>query len=199
MSSRICEGSYLGRMDYDKAYALQKELWQKSLDRDQDFILGLEHPAVITLGRRATQSEILSLDLPTVSIQRGGLATVHSEGQLVIYPIMNLRQRQLGIRHFVQRLLFTTQTVFLDIGVEAFIDEEKIGLYSQNGKIAFCGIEVKNGVSLHGLSINIANDLSLFQKIRSCGIQKMSLDKLNHYREDISLSDFFKLWMSHWI
>ncbi len=196
-TNRIIEGSYLGRVDYVQALNLQNELVQKSQNLNQDFILGLEHPAVITLGRRATESEIFSPDIPVVSINRGGLATLHSEGQLMIYPIINVRECQIGVRHFVLHLLQSTQKTFSDLGVETFIDDQQIGLYTSRGKIAFCGIEIKSGVSLHGLSINIQNDLSLFRKIRSCGIQEMPLDKLKNYREDISLSEFFKTWMQN--
>lgn len=190
------ENQYLGKLDFNEAFELQTKLWQKAKDSHIQSIIGLEHPAVISLGRRANESEIFNQNhIPSVQATRGGLATIHSEGQLVIYPIMELSQLNMGVRDFVSLLLRTTQMCFQHWGVKTYLDDENIGLYTEKGKIAFCGLQIKNRISLHGISINISNDLNLFQNIRSCGFTKLDLDRLQNYRTDVSLLQFYKIWI----
>ncbi len=190
------ENQYLGKLDFNEAFELQTKLWQKAKDSHVQSIIGLEHPAVISLGRRADSSEIFNQNqIPVAQATRGGLATIHSEGQLVIYPIMELSRLNLGVRDFVSLLLRTTQMCFQNLGVVTYLDDENIGLYTQHGKIAFCGLQIKNRISLHGISINISNDLELFQNIRSCGFAKLVIDRLENYRTDVSLLQFYKMWI----
>lgn len=190
------ENQYLGKLDFNEAFELQTKLWHKAKDSHVQTIIGLEHPAVISLGRRADSSEIFNQNqIPIAQATRGGLATIHSEGQLVIYPIMELNQLNMGVRDFVSLLLRTTQMCFEHWGVKTYLDDENIGLYTEHGKIAFCGLQIKNRISLHGISINISNDLDLFQNIRSCGFTKLDLDRLKNYRTDVSLLQFYKQWI----
>ena len=131
------QSEFLGQIDFQEAFKKQEVLWLKSKTKNLNFILGLEHPAVITLGRRADTEEInINNQLPVVQSTRGGLATIHSEGQLVIYPIIDIRKINLGVRDYVELLLSTTQKVFTHFGVETFKDDKNIGLYTKNGKIA---------------------------------------------------------------
>lgn len=191
------EFTYLGKVDFNSAFEIQQNLWRMAKEKNQTSIMGLEHPAVVTLGRRA-QEPHLPISLPVVRTTRGGLVTLHSEGQLIIYPIVNLKQQKIGVKDFVSELLSITQKTFADFQVQTFIDEERIGLYTAKGKIAFCGLEIKEGVSQHGLSVNISNDLSLFKNIVSCGISSMSTDRLQNYRSDVNLSLFFQAWIENW-
>ena len=192
------ESKYLGKIDFEKAFDLQKNLWEKAKSNRMNSVIGLEHPAVITLGRRASESEVHMQNqnlIPIVNASRGGLATLHSEGQLVIYPIIQLSQFKLGVRDYVHLLLEVTEKVFLKLNLKTYKDDLNIGLYTENGKIAFCGLEIKNGISLHGISINISNDLNLFKNIKSCGFDTMDLDRLNNYRTDVAPSNFYSLWV----
>lgn len=191
------ESSYLGAYDYVRAEQLQRDLHQMALLHRQYAVIGLEHPAVLTLGQRAIAgAEIISMDIPVVRSSRGGLATIHSEGQLVIYPILNLRELKLGVKDYVYLLLKITRELLAGLGVTSSIDEKAVGLYTATGKIAFCGIQVKNGVSQHGISLNVRNDLNLFSAIRACGIQNSALDKLAHHGVDATLSELFEKWNS---
>lgn len=189
------EHSYLGTVDFDSAFIIQRNLWSAAKNKNQVSIMGLDHPAVITLGRRAELSQ--AVNLPVVKSTRGGLVTLHSEGQLVIYTILNLKEHQIGVKDFVLRLLETTQKTFSDFNVNTFIDDQQVGLYTKQGKIAFCGLEIKEGVSQHGISINISNDLRLFNEIESCGVQKLATDKLQNYRYDVDMKQFFKAWVQN--
>ena len=151
----------------------------------------------MTLGYRAeAATEILSTNaLPVERVSRGGLATVHAEGQLVIYPILNLRELNLGVRDYVCLLLKTTSDLLTSLGIESFIDENSVGVFTKTGKIAFCGVQVKNGVSQHGISLNVRNDLTLFNSIRSCGITRPTFDRLCEHDVNMTLNEVFSAWL----
>lgn len=193
----VIESAYLGTFDFKRSVQLQKDLFELVLKTKNNFIIGLEHPAVVTLGYRAnTEQEVFAGNsLPVERINRGGLATIHSEGQLVIYPVLNLRGLNIGVREYVCLLLRTTQELLKLLGVTTYIDEKAIGLYTQIGKVAFCGVQVKNGISQHGISLNVRNDLSLFTKIRSCGITDLNFDRLCEYGIDMTLSELYHEWI----
>lgn len=139
-------------------------------------IFGLEHPPVITLGVRGRETLDLSAEVATVQgagwpvfrIDRGGQATLHSPGQLVIYPILPVTLWG-GTREFVRMLLETTADLLRAHGVEAWANECKAGVFTPSGKIGFCGLRIQQGVSRHGLALNVQNDLSAFRWIRPCG------------------------------
>ncbi|OFZ32007.1 MAG: lipoyl(octanoyl) transferase [Bdellovibrionales bacterium RIFCSPHIGHO2_01_FULL_40_29] len=193
------ESSYLGLMDYMKALNVQMDLGNLARDRNQISVVGLQHPAVITLGHRADEmTEILmsqnTRNIPIVRSTRGGLATIHSEGQLVIYPIMNLRFLKLGVRDYVFLLLTTTQNLLEKYKIHSRIDLNGAGLYTEKGKIAFCGIHIREGITTHGVSLNIRNDLSLFQMIRSCGIQNLKMDSMSEYQVSATLEEIYYQW-----
>lgn len=197
MSKPSFEASYFGVLEYTKALHLQKTMAKLALDKNQISILGLQHPDVITLGRRS--NELLDIQthqsaLPMVRASRGGLATIHSYGQLVIYPVVNLRSLGLGIRDYVEILLRTTQALLAEYGISTECDMLGAGLFTAHGKIAFCGIEVARGVSQHGISLNVRNDLELFTAIRSCGIENLQLDRMINYEFEDSLENLFAKW-----
>jgi lipoyl(octanoyl) transferase len=138
---------------------------------------------------------LFNQEIPVVQSTRGGLVTIHSEGQLVIYPILDLKAAGLGVKDYVLMLLTTTKNLLAEFNIASSIDEQAIGLYTAKGKIAFCGIQVKNGISLHGLSLNVRNDLSFFKEIISCGVQNSQLDRLQNYGVNLTLEELFKRWV----
>ena len=192
----LLEHAYLGCLDFEAAFQIQRNLWNCAKVKNQMSIMGLEHPAVITLGRRMKLQEwVSSGNIPVVQSTRGGLATIHSEGQLVIYPVINLKEHGLGVKEFVCKILKITQSTLSDYGIESFVDDESIGLFTENGKIAFCGLEIKEGISQHGISINIANDLRLFSQIVSCGVTALKTDRVCNHVSDVTMRDFFEKWI----
>lgn len=189
------ESSYLGQVEYNRSIQIQQSLLELSKRTGAHYVIGLEHPAVLTLGYRARiEDEVAETGLPVARIARGGLATVHSEGQLVVYPVLNLRELGLGARDYVCLLLKTTQQMLKSLGVESWVDEKAVGLYTKRGKIAFCGIQITNGISQHGLSLNVRNDLSLFSGVRACGVSNAQFDSLASYGVSHTLAELYKLW-----
>lgn len=197
IKSPVIEASYLGLFDFKKSVSLQADLLGLAFKTGQHFVVGLEHPAVLTLGYRAdSEQEIFTGNaLPIERIERGGLATIHSEGQLVIYPILNLRELNLGVRQYVCLLLKTTRQLLSELGIDCYIDDQSIGLFTAKGKIAFCGVQVKNGITQHGLSLNVRNDLNFFSQIRSCGITEPAFDRLCDYEINMTLPELYQKWV----
>lgn len=154
----------LGTVPYVEAMALQDALVERRLrDEIPDTLLLLEHPSVITLGRRGSLSDVYpsSDDLARRGIHvakttRGGLVTYHGPGQLVGYPIIKLRQRGLSVPCYVRALELAVIDALAEVGVAAHLDEAHVGVWTQgHGKIAAIGIAQRHGVALHGFAVNL--------------------------------------------
>ena len=202
------ECKWLGVQPYQSALDIQMQCFEQVKNQPQvSYILGLEHSAVITLGLRSKATEDLNLTaedalqqgIEIVTSNRGGEATLHSPGQLVIYPVFALRQWGLGVRQYVELLQDVTIRVLKSMGIEATASGEEPGVYTSEGKIVFVGIKVSAAVCYHGISINICNDLDLFNKIRSCGVRYQSMDRVSNYSEKITPETFFRLWITQFI
>ena len=173
----------LGRIAYAEAMRLQDTLVDARIaDAVPDTVLLLEHPPVITLGRRGSLADVYLLpeDLARrgISVEkttRGGLVTYHGPGQLVGYPIVKLRARGLSVPGYVHALELAVVDALGEIGVEAFVNEGHVGVWTSVGKIAAIGVAQRHGVSLHGFAINLQPDLSHFGLINPCGIGELGV------------------------
>ena len=192
---------WFGLVNYHQGEEHQETCFEQVLKGEVGQILGFEFHPVITLGKRAELQEDLKLSkkelqsegVEVAEIERGGHATLHSPGQLVIYPVVNLQKNQVGVKEYIALLEETTQETLENFGVLSFKRQEP-GLYTQVGKIAFLGLRIRSHISTHGLSINICNQLSYFSKIKSCGVAEEQFDCVSNYSE-ISLDDFFEKWV----
>lgn len=189
---------FIGLKKYDEVASLQKQLVADIKGSARVLVMGLEFESVITLGLRADQScDVVSPSIPAVKTDRGGFATIHSPGQLVIYPMIDLRYFDLGIKQYIDILFKTTGELLKELGIDSEYDSEKPGLYTQKGKISFVGIKVDQGVVRHGLSLNVKNDLNLFQMIKSCGIRCQNHDKIENYvmETELVMKELFYRWV----
>ena len=168
----------LGRVEYGPAYALQRQL---VLERDAgsvpDLLLLVEHPPVITLGRRgsrediyASEEELKRLGITVYETNRGGLATYHGPGQIVGYPIAPLRRLAPDAPAYVHRLEETVIQVLASLRITARRDVCHRGVFTHDGKIAAIGFGVTHGVTMHGFALNLQPDLAHFSLINPCGI-----------------------------
>lgn len=189
---RLRRSQWLGLVDYREALSLQHRYELEVQASDCDQILGLEHPYVVTLGKRSKFDSEIPVGDHVVWVDRGGEATLHSPGQLVIYPIVNLADR-FGVREWVEFLLDVTEQTLLRFGVVTERGEHS-GLWTANGKIAFAGIRVRNRVSTHGLSINVCNDLRLFEPMKSCGVRRAQMDSIEKFDKTVQPADVFEVW-----
>lgn len=195
------EFRWLGISDFDNVLELQLKIRKEvEVNPSKAVVLGLEHSSVITLGQRAIFEDELNVSPAQLQNEgwqlrktdRGGRATLHNPGQLVIYPIVNIKS--IGVRNYVCMLAQATNQVLKDLGVSAEYNEDQPGLYTPNGKIAFFGIRVTNGISYHGLSLNVCNRLDDFGFIQSCGVSHPRLDKVSIYAPSATCQQVFKSW-----
>lgn len=187
----------LGTIAYADAMALQDHLVRERIeDRIPDTLLLLEHPPVITLGRRGSLSDVYvseeQLRARGIAIERttrGGLVTYHGPGQLVGYPIVSLRQRGLSVPCYVRALEESIIGVLAGFGVSAHLDDGHIGVWTDRGKIAAIGVAQRRGVTLHGFAVNLQPDLGHFALINPCGVGALgvtSADALLGHPVDVS-------------
>ncbi|PLX43665.1 MAG: lipoyl(octanoyl) transferase [Deltaproteobacteria bacterium] len=161
-----------------------REVWTLQRERLEGVIAGTlpealvlcEHAPVVTLGRNASlrgllvdESTLTRLGVELFRVERGGEATIHLPGQLVAYPILKVRERGLRVREYIYNLEEAMLSVAADFGTEGYRIEGKPGVYTSAGKIGAVGVAISRGVSYHGVALNIAPDLSLFDLIVPCG------------------------------
>jgi lipoate-protein ligase B len=172
-----------GVADYKKILNLQLDL-QEQRRRGQipDTILIVEHQPVITLGVRKSANRLLvsaeeltkrRIDL--IEIRRGGSITAHNQGQLVLYPILNLKLLGLNISEYIKRLQQIGTDLLNQLGVKAESKKGYPGLWVGGEKIASIGVRVSKGISCHGMAININNDLSIFDLFVPCGLDGVKM------------------------
>lgn len=185
---------WLGLQDYNSIYEEQKKSIQWSDQHEE--VWGLEHPNVITLGRRSQMEIELSVPPlhPVVSIDRGGLATMHNPGQLVIYPLISLKKRDLRPKDYVCELINITKSCLAKYGLIAQVDDSQSGLFVNGNKICFVGLRIKDGRAYHGLALNVNNSLEVFGQIRSCGMQNRPTTNLRELGADLDVEKVFFDW-----
>jgi lipoyl(octanoyl) transferase len=189
--------TWLGRIAYDEAHALQKRLVaDRAAGRIADQLLLLEHPAVLTLGRRSDPTHILASPehlagrgIEVVQIERGGEVTYHGPGQLVAYPIIALAERGLLIRPFVRALEAALVETCLAHGVDAVRRDGHPGCWcGVDGpaprKIGALGLRVERGVTYHGIALNVTVDLADFDLIDPCGMPGVASTSIAAERGD---------------
>lgn len=157
----------LGPTDYGAAWDLQRSL-AKDVTPERGFLLLLEHPPVYTLGRNGDVRNVLDpRGIPVVRADRGGDVTYHGPGQLVGYPILDIRR--LGVKRFVTGLEDALVECLAALGVPARRRPGCVGVWASKGKIASLGVRVSRGISTHGFALNVSNDLEPFSRIHPCG------------------------------
>jgi lipoyl(octanoyl) transferase len=136
----------------------------------RDELWCLEHPPVYTLGLNGRPEHVLAAgDIPVVNIDRGGQVTYHGPGQLVVYPLVDLRRSKLGVRELVTALEDAIVAYAAERGVDAVSRRDAPGVYVDGRKLASLGLRIRRGCSYHGLALNVAMDLGPFRRIDPCG------------------------------
>ncbi len=171
--------SWLGCIDYEAGLAAQEAARARVLDGGPDELLLLEHEPVVTLGRRGgdvNTAALSALATPVVETDRGGFATWHGPGQLVGYPIVNLRRARLGVPEFVAQLGGWLVAACAALGVSDVVyDACRPGVYRGGKKLGSIGLHIHKGVTTHGFSLNVCNTLEGFGAIVVCGHQDLAV------------------------
>lgn len=188
----------LGLSDYAETYALQQDLAakRKSGELDSDLFLVTEHPSTFTLGRRGgrenlmvSESFLREKNIPLVHIERGGDITFHGEGQLVIYPIFDLRKGGVTVAAYVALLEELMLQLAVKHGVAASRDQRNNGIWVGDKKLGSVGIAIRHGVSFHGLALNVNVSLEPFSWVNPCGLTGISMTTLaRELGEDLFLA-----------
>ena len=162
----------LGVMEYGECLQLQHRLLDAVQQEGEGTVLVVEHPPVATLGRRGEPSDVFDQELPTFRIERGGKATYHGPGQLVVYPIVHLGEGNRDVRAWVRHLERFLIDMLARFGIEGASDPEYPGIWAKSSKkkIASIGIAVQQWVSFHGIAINVTLDPKEFERINPCGL-----------------------------
>ena len=178
----------LGLIDYRQARDLQLCLVEAMKDRPvaRDVILALEHPPVFTLGRRGglnnlkvSEQFLKSRGVPVIHVERGGDITYHGPGQLVIYPIVNLKEAGFSVVGFVEALEEIMIRTLGDWGIQAERNSLNRGVWVGMSKIGSVGISVRRSISFHGFALNVNTDLDPFTWIHPCGLQGVTVTSMN--------------------
>ncbi|MDT8427325.1 MAG: lipoyl(octanoyl) transferase LipB [Pseudomonadales bacterium] len=160
----------LGELDYVPVWQRMQAFTVDRDDKTLDELWLLSHPPVFTQGQAGKAEHLLDTgSIPVVQIDRGGQATYHGPGQLVVYLLLDLRRAGLGIRALVDMLEQAVIAVLEQLGICAQTRAKAPGVYVNDAKIAALGLRVKQGRSYHGLSVNIDMDLAPFLRINPCG------------------------------
>jgi len=204
-------------IDYTEAFELQKRIVSERIngDIDHDTILILEHPPVFTLGKRGGRENLVvseeflkSRNIAIIQTERGGNITYHGPGQLVLYPLVNLEQRKIGVSDFVCDLEEVMIKTASDFGVAALRDARNHGVWVINSqstttdnadnfttignsaKLGSIGLSLKRGISFHGLAFNVNPDLTPFKWINPCGMSGVSMTSLeNEIKNSVQIID----------
>lgn len=199
-SRRALRATWLGTVEYGTALELQRSVVDaRKSDSIPDSVLLLEHPHVITLGRRASESHVLTdlEELKNAGVEvhetdRGGEATYHGPGQLVGYPVIDVRAAELGPVAFVRMLERSVVETLAELGVKAHLVDGETGVWAggvpnekrlrginpAGKKIAAIGVRITGGVSMHGFALNVSTDTSYFQHIIPCGMPDLPITSI---------------------
>jgi lipoyl(octanoyl) transferase len=161
---------HLGLAPYELTWRAMQRFTDDRESSTPDEIWFVEHPPVFTLGLNASREHLLRPgDIPVVQIDRGGQVTYHGPGQLVVYPLIDLRRHPLGVRELVVALENAIIAYVAELGVAAKGSRAAPGVYVDGAKLASVGLRIRRGASYHGLALNVSLDLQPFERINVCG------------------------------
>jgi lipoyl(octanoyl) transferase len=171
---------HLGRVDYVPTWKAMERFTLERSAETPDEIWFLQHPPVFTLGLAGKMEHVLDPGtIPVVHIDRGGQVTYHGPGQLVVYPLLDLRRLGLGVRALVDALEMSVVDTLAGYGISAHNRRDAPGVYVEARKICSIGIRVRRGSSYHGIAFNVDMDLEPFARINPCGYEGLEMTQLS--------------------
>jgi lipoyl(octanoyl) transferase len=181
---------WLGRVEYEPTWRAMQSFTEQRTSDTADEIWFLEHPPVFTLGMNAAPEHLLAPgDIPVVQIDRGGQVTYHGPGQLVVYPLIDVRRAGLGVRQLVMSLESAIIDLLASWNITALARRDAPGVYVEGRKVASIGLRIRRGSSYHGLAFNVAMDLEPFQRINPCGYRGLEVIDLRSLGVNASVQE----------
>jgi lipoyl(octanoyl) transferase len=200
------EIKYFDIVGYSDAFNMQRELVNRRIEgKTGDILLLMEHPPVLVLGRGTKRGNILfpqeyikARGIEIIESNRGGDVTYHCPGQLVGYPIIDLKDRGKDIHLYLRKLEQVLINLLKDIGVDARRNPGYTGVWAGDEKIASIGLAVKNWVAFHGFALNVCNNLDGFSLINPCGIKKLKCTSVSQLLgRKVAINELYSLIEKH--
>jgi lipoyl(octanoyl) transferase len=178
-----------GLVDYAATWREMQAYTDTRTADSADELWLLQHPPVFTLGRNGKTEHLLhhTGDIPVIHVDRGGQITYHGPGQLIAYPLLDLKRRRLGIQSLVRLLEQSVINLLADYSISAGRRDKAPGVYVDGRKIAALGLRVRRGCCYHGLSLNVNMDLAPFSMISPCGIADLEVTQFADLGIDVPL------------
>ena len=184
-----CRVRRLGRIEYAAALQRMQAFTQMRVADTIDEIWLLEHLPVYTLGLRARHRSVANFDIPVVATDRGGDVTYHGPGQPIVYVLLDLERRRLGIHELVRALEASVIELLHDVGIEGIRKPGAPGVYVGERKIAALGLRIRTGRSYHGIALNVSMDLAPFDTIDPCGYPGLRVTQISEWRPDVDAAE----------
>ena len=192
--------SFLGREDYVPLWHAMQDFTDERDESTPDEIWFCEHPPVFTMGLNAAEEHLLAPgDIPVVQIDRGGQVTFHGPGQLMVYPLIDIRRAGIGVRTLVTALEQSVVDLVAEFGVDAAARPEAPGVYVNNDKLASVGLRIRRGSSFHGMALNVDADLEPFERINPCGYKGLEMTDLKALGIDLDLEQTADRLLPHFL
>ncbi len=181
----------LGLQAYEPIWHAMQDFTNQRTPDTADELWLVQHPAVFTQGQAGKPEHLLLPgDIPVVQVDRGGQVTYHGPGQLVAYPLVDVKRLGLGVRDLVSRIEQSLIDLLASYGVDAAARADAPGVYVDGAKIASLGLRIRHGRSFHGLALNVDMDLQPFARINPCGYAGMAMTQLaDHVAGPLAISE----------
>ncbi len=191
---------FRGRQDY---VPLWREMQSFTDSRDEstpDEIWFVEHPPVFTMGLNASQEHLLAPgDIPVVQIDRGGQVTFHGPGQLMVYPLIDIRRANIGVRCLVSALEQSVVDLAAEYDIATYARKDAPGVYVEGDKLASVGLRIRRGSSFHGMAVNVNVELEPFTRINPCGYADLKMTDLHRQGIELDLESTAELILPHFM
>lgn len=190
----------LGRQDYVPLWQAMQDFTNTRTESTADEIWFTEHPPVFTMGINASDKHLLAPgNIPVVPIDRGGQVTFHGPGQLMVYPLLDLRRAGLGVRTLVTALEQCVVDLAAEFAISAESRREAPGVYVSGEKLASIGLRIRKSCSFHGMALNVDVDLEPFTRINPCGYAGLRMTDLKTLGVNLGLDGVWPRLLPHFL
>ncbi len=191
---------FLGRQDYVPLWHAMQTFTDERDENTHDEIWFCEHPPVFTMGLNASAEHLLAPgDIPVVQIDRGGQVTYHGPGQLMVYPLIDIRRANIGVRTLVTALEQSVVDLAAAHNVAAAARPDAPGVYVDGDKLASVGLRIRRGASFHGMALNVDADLEPFSRINPCGYAELQMTDLRRLGVELQLEEASEELLPHFL
>lgn len=190
----------LGQQEYVPLWRAMQAFTDNRTDATVDEIWFTEHQPVFTMGLNASREHLLAPgEIPVVQIDRGGQVTFHGPGQLMVYPLLDLRRASMGVRTLVTALEQSVVDLAATFDISAASRADAPGVYVAGNKLASVGLRIRRGCSFHGMALNVDIDLEPFARINPCGYAELEMTDLKRLGADTDLARVWQQLLPHFL